>query len=183
MSNATEGLYTDVYEFIDRARSALGESRSSRGLLPVRYSQERKPFEPHSDEVPDWLDCSKFVCWAARIARLDTKGFVEDALGPRRWVDRLSEPRVGCLVVYPDYVAQPLVNGVRSSTHDGHMGIVTEVDQKLPSKVLHCSKMVELLRQSMAPGAPQDAVIESGPAWITTFHPIYAWCKNITSHP
>lgn len=114
-----------------RAQSALA--------LKTRYKLGKGGFDP-SKPMSVECDCSGFVAWAIGIPR-------ELPPGSNKWLStdsywsggtpvkanlfskiKMSEAAVGDLLVYPD-------NGGKQ----GHIGIVTQVDKKVPTYVIHCS--------------------------------------------
>ena len=173
-------------EFIARARSTLG--------LGVPYDHEHKTaydptFDPASAVPPNvGLDCSTFVRWAGKLSYyLDTAGIVQDATGAKRHYEKISAPKPGCLIVYPDYNSVP-VSGVThpAPRHDGHVGIVTEIRvvNSVPTatQVIHCSSLVEAMRAELT-GVAGDGIMEGGPLWFPVFKPIFVWCHDITDDP
>lgn len=190
----------NVSELLERARSALGPNRLQRGLAPVPYERGAGGNQSQAQEAPaSGLDCGTFVRWAAKLTlpaqgpvhglaqtsySWDTTGIVADALGQQRVFTKLDAPRTGCFIVYPDYVATPLIAGMQRTEHDGHVGIVTDTatsnGRTVATKVIHCSRLIEGMRRNFAPGEPRDSIMESDLVWFPVFEPIYVWCKAIT---
>lgn len=116
---------------LQRANSALG--------LNTIYKLGKGGFDPTKPMTPS-CDCSGFVAWAIGIPRelppgsdkwLSTDSYwsggtpVKDGLFTQI---NLQEAAPGDLLVYPD-----------SGQHQGHIGIITQVDHNLPTYVIHCS--------------------------------------------
>jgi cell wall-associated NlpC family hydrolase len=115
-----------------RAQSALG--------LGTVYKLGKGGFDPTRPMMPN-CDCSGFVSWAIGIPR-------ELPPTSNKWVSTdsvwsggkpvkpnlfsqipLAESMAGDLLVYPD-----------KAGHQGHIGIITQVDNNSPTYVIHCSK-------------------------------------------
>lgn len=155
-----------VDEVLRRARSQLGRR--------IRYELGSGGITPSAPgpEGPDGAcDCSGFVAWCLGVGRriiarfpdwpygewLNTETIVRCALDPAcAYFDRLDEPRVGALIVYPWRGRRP-----------GHVGIVSAVS---PVRVIHCS--AGNYRKTGSAVAETDAALFFGrPNWI------YAWAK------
>lgn len=114
--------------------------RARRGLnKKTAYVLGQGGFKPLQPLTPK-CDCSGFVAWAIGIPRelppgsdhwlqTDTYWAGGADVGPGLF-DRVSEPeaRPGDIYVFPD-----------SGGRQGHMGIISEVSDGRPSKVVHCS--------------------------------------------
>ncbi|UAY53243.1 CHAP domain-containing protein [Ferruginibacter albus] len=133
-------------QLLDRARSLLGRH--------VTYKLGQGGFNP--DQVPDQfngtqLDCSGFVAWCLGINRhianqfyatingengrgwFETSAVYKDAQNSAGILTQITNPIPGCIAVYGDYS----IDGIN---HQGHIGIITEVDiYHKPIKVIHCS--------------------------------------------
>jgi hypothetical protein len=92
---------------------------------------------PSNDKL---CDCSGFVCWVFHLSRktnipfykqyggwIFTDSMVEDINSSTGIFERLTVPSVGCIVVYG------------AGKKIGHVGIVSEVQNNLMKKVIHCS--------------------------------------------
>ena len=172
-------------DFIARARKALGRR--------IPYNQENRAFDPRTEYPPQaGLDCGTFVRWAAEPdlsvnqssePAWDTTSIVRDATHAQDFFERITFPEPGCLVVYPDYTAKADVTGVETR-HDGHVAIVTETgvveNVPRPTRVIHCSSMIEGLRAALIPGANPDSIAETDARVFWKWKPIYARVKNIT---
>jgi len=124
-----------VEELIRRARSALGQG--------IRYELGAglDPDDPMPGGTAKACDCSGFVLWALR----EPRRFGQGVNAP--WIDTswmwnetekrktlfLTErtPRPGCLVVYPDDVIAA----------QGHVALVTEVEDGAVRRIIHCSSV------------------------------------------
>jgi hypothetical protein len=166
----------DATALLARARSALGRG------TPYLIGGDG---DPTLDRLPaTGVDCSGFVLWALRHPGpdMETSMIVADATGPAQFFTPLpAGPRPGCLIVYPDYTAQ--VMG-KTQKHEGHVGLVTEValqgGKPVVRSVIHCSKILEVVRAALQPGGPPDAILETGPAWFPAFNAIPVWYRAIT---
>ncbi len=120
---------------IARAKSAIGKG--------IRYKLGGGGMKPDA-ALPDAgsgiCDCSGFVCWVLELPRLNNQAFYkryggwintdsmeDDILSTSGIFNQLSQPTVGCIVVY----------GAGSKI--GHVGIVSEVKDGQMTKVIHCS--------------------------------------------
>jgi hypothetical protein len=168
----------DATALLARARSALGRG------TPYLLGGDG---DPTLDRLPaTGVDCSGFVLWALRHPGpdMETSGIVSDATGAQLFFTLLpASPRPGCLIVYPDYTAQ-VFYGQKPQHHEGHVGIVTEValqgGKPVVRSVIHCSKLLEVVRTALQPGSPPDAILETGPAWFPYFNAIPVWYRAIT---
>ena len=116
---------------INRANSVLN--------LKTVYKLGKGGFDPIKSFTPQ-CDCSGFIAWAIGIPR---------ELPPRsnKWLStdqywaggapvkpnlfkqkKLNEAIVGDLLVYPD-----------SGGSQGHIALINQVDQSMPSSIIHCS--------------------------------------------
>lgn len=124
-----------VEELIRRARSAGGQG--------IRYELGKglNPDDPMPGGSAGACDCTGFVLWALRQPRrygrgsnaawIDTSWIWREA--PERATLFRTEhaPRPGCLVVYPDRVIAA----------QGHVALVTEVDDGAVRRIMHCSSV------------------------------------------
>ena len=131
-------------DVVDRARSAVGQ-----GCRYVLGKGGFSPAAPHPWSSQGDCDCSGFVSWCLGISRhtdnpwyasynggwVETTAIVRDASGPYGFFDAVDWKAAapGMLIVYGDHV----VDGVR---RQGHVGIVSAVDQTGPFRAVHCSK-------------------------------------------
>lgn len=123
-------LTAGTEQTLQRATSALG--------LRTVYALGKGGFDPTEPMTPS-CDCSGFVAWAIGIPR-------ELPPGSNKWLStdtywnggtpvivnlcqqiQLQQAQPGDLLVYPD-----------SEGHQGHIGIITQVDTNSTS-VIHCS--------------------------------------------
>ena len=119
------------------------------GLAQTGLTMEQLPQET--------CDCSGFVTWALGIPRnpsaigwVNTDNMHADAIGAQKMFVRLSQARVGALLVYPS--AGP--------GEVGHVGLVSEVDAKgQASRVIHCAPD-NFLREPPT-GEPRNAIAET----------------------
>jgi cell wall-associated NlpC family hydrolase len=168
----------DVTTLLARARSTLNKG------IPYKLGAQG---DPTLDALPSsGVDCSGFVLWVLRHEGpdMDTSMIVNDAKGPTQYFTPLpAGPRAGCLIVYPDYVATVMGKALK---HDGHVGIVTETGvqggKPVVQSVIHCSGILEGVRSGLMPGAPVDAILETGPLWFPAFGAIFVWYRSITMH-
>lgn len=104
-------------------------------------------------------DCSGFVTWALGIARnpspigwVNTDAMHADARGPQKMFVRLTQARVGALLVYPRQGPAP--------EQVGHVGLVSEVDEQgRVTHVVHCSSENFLIEP--AAGGARNAIAET----------------------
>lgn len=143
---------------LERARKALG-----RGTVYKLGKGGMKPLQ----DLDHQCDCSGFVAWAIGIPRQlppDTGGWLDTDCYCRGGDPVLKDlatpvsggpPTPGDLYVYPDST----VNGKH---HEGHIGIISKVENGTVTRVIHCS---------MSNSAAGDAVQETAPkAWINNPH-------------
>ena len=116
---------------LQRANSALG--------LRTVYQLGKGGFDP-TIPMASSCDCSGFVAWAIGIPRelppgsnkwLSTDSYWDGGppVCPNLFTQTdLQQAQPGDLLVYPD-----------SGGHQGHIGIVTQVDHSMPTLVIHCS--------------------------------------------
>ena len=116
---------------LQRANSVLGKN--------IVYKLGKGGFDPSKPMTPS-CDCSGFIAWAVGIPR-------ELPPGSNKWLSTdsywaggkpvksglftqlpVGQAEPGDLLVYPD-----------SNGHQGHIGIVTQVDHATPTYVIHCS--------------------------------------------
>jgi hypothetical protein len=180
----------DVSDFIKRARSALGRGVPYRQGTVSDFTSAMPP--------ASGLDCGTFIRWAAKLelpeGRWDTTGIVHEAIGGQNYFKKIAAPYPGCVIVYPDYKAVAQVTR-DETTHDGHVGIVTEtglvkIDTATGTKtffgvtrVIHCSRVVDGLRAELLPGAGHDSIAETNALVFYTFVPIYASVWGIRADP
>ncbi len=117
---------------LTRARSCLGKN--------TRYKLGKGGINPVNPLTPE-CDCSGFVAWTIGIPRelpprsgrwLQTTTYWEGGGAVGEGLFDLTTPaqaEPGDLYVYPD-----------AGGKQGHMGIISEVQNGKPSKVIHCSK-------------------------------------------
>jgi cell wall-associated NlpC family hydrolase len=123
-----------VNSLLERARTAIGKGTryklGSGGMSPAATS-------PAANKL---CDCSGFVCWVYGLSRKTTLPFyqkyggwiytdsmVADVNSDSGIFESLSAPEPGCMVVYG------------AGKQIGHVGIVSEVENGLMKKVIHCS--------------------------------------------
>lgn len=135
----------NVDTVLTRAYSALGKKTiyKSPGAMPSLVASTW----PESKVK---IDCSGFVAWCLRFRRrldhplynrvnggwFETTGIHADGMASTGFFTKLADPLPGALLVYPDYV------GRDNNHHNGHIGIVTEVNGpgiKGVSRIIHCS--------------------------------------------
>jgi hypothetical protein len=116
---------------LQRAQSALG--------LNTTYKLGRGGFDP-TKPVSNSCDCSGFVSWAIGVPRELPPGSNQWLSTDSYWAGGkpvkaklflkidLKDAGQGDLLVYPD-----------SGGHQGHIGIITQVDHNVPTYVVHCS--------------------------------------------
>lgn len=128
---------TSVALFLERARSAKGKK-----TIYKLGAGGMKPTNATPTDKGNKCDCSGFVCWALGVSRktshplyvkynsgwMNTDGMVHDANNSTGYFEKITTPKVGCMIVYP---------GGKGKI--GHVGIVTEVKAGVVEKVLHCS--------------------------------------------
>ena len=144
---------------LQRANSALGRN--------IVYKLGKGGFDPTKPITPT-CDCSGYIAWAIGIPR-------ELPPGSQKWLSTdsywnggksvkpnlflrvgFNETAPGDLLVYPD-----------SGSHQGHIGIITQVDHNIPTYVIHCS-----LGNS---NVYHDAVRITGPGvFLAGNHPTHA---------
>jgi hypothetical protein len=133
-SAGTEDAMT-VDELIHRARSARGQG------IGYELGEGLDPNDPMPGGTARACDCTGFVLWALRQRRrygsgasapwIDTSWMWRET--PERETLFLTErtPRPGCLVVYPDRVIAA----------QGHVALVTEVEDGSVRRIIHCSSV------------------------------------------
>ena len=116
---------------LQRAQSVLG--------LKTVYKLGKGGFDP-SKPMTVSCDCSGFVAWAIGIPRelppasdkwLDTDAYYAGGKPVKSGLFTaipIIDAEPGDLLVYPD-----------KGGHEGHIGIVTQVDLSAPTYVIHCS--------------------------------------------
>ena len=161
-------------DVIARARACLGQS--------CRYGLGKGGMNPKADWPWDSevrLDCSGFVAWCLEVSRkTDNPWYVEQNGG---WLEtsaivRDCETPFGFFALVNRTHAQPgdlLVYGDRKSAAtgksvQGHVGIVTEADNRGPRRVIHCSRGSERKYG--------DAIAETDTLWWSLADGIVARC-------
>lgn len=135
-----------VSTFITRAMSGIDKKTSykSPGKMPS--------FDASSWPERAKCDCSGFVDWCLRFSPnrkvdhplylktnggwFETTAIHADGLATVGYFSRIENAKPGAMLVYPDYV------GPDKTKHDGHIGIVLEVNGKGVSgvtRIIHCS--------------------------------------------
>lgn len=170
----------DVNTLLNRAASALDKNTTYRspGRMP---SFAASTWSPNIE-----ADCSGFVDWCLRFSPnrqvnhplyrrvnggwFETTAIHRDGLESVGFFSQLETPRVGAMLVYPDY------RGRDGRMHDGHIGIISEVrgnGVEGVEKIIHCS-----LGSSNRLG---DAVQETGPdPWLLHSNSIIVWFEGLT---
>lgn len=140
------------------------------------------------------LDCSGFIYWCLRFASPVAESRMVDHPLYKKvnggWFEttaihrdgkestgyfREIEPVVGSLLVYPDY------RGADNRAHDGHIGLVTQIDPSKKGlarvrKIIHCS-----LGGWRNHG---DAIRETGPElWTARSSSICIWYEGFADRP
>lgn len=171
----------DVSTLLARANSGLqnGTIYSSPGKMPS-FAASTWPNNAKND-------CSGFVSWCLRFSEsrkvnhplyikvnggwFDTEAIHRDGMEPTGYFRRLDRAQPGAFLVYPDY------KGNDGKRHDGHIGIVAEVNGDGVagvSRVIHCS-----LGNFKATG---DAIQVTGPdAWKKMSDSIIVWFDGLAS--
>ena len=119
-------------QVVARAHSALGHGCA---YVSGKGGMNPESASPWGEKVES--DCSGFALWCARLHRLlwlDTLRLVMIARDLERVVALVPwiEAKPGDFAIYPDRT------GTDHKHHDGHMGVVTEVNGG-PTRVVHCS--------------------------------------------
>ncbi|MDP8257507.1 MAG: peptidoglycan-binding protein [Candidatus Alcyoniella australis] len=116
---------------LQRAHGAVGQKTT--------YKPGKGGFDP-AKALTKSCDCSGFVAWAIGIPRELPPGSGHWMQTTSYWQGggsagsglferaQLGDAAAGDIVVYPDW-----------GNHQGHMGLVSEVVDGLPTKVIHCS--------------------------------------------
>jgi hypothetical protein len=116
---------------LTRAHNALG--------LKTVYKLGKGGFDPTKPMTPQ-CDCSGFIAWAIGIPRELPPGSGKWLSTDEYWAGgrpvktglftqiQLSNALVGDLLVYPD-----------SGGNQGHISIINQVDNNMPSFIIHCS--------------------------------------------
>ncbi|MFZ6750091.1 CHAP domain-containing protein [Undibacterium sp. Ren11W] len=136
----------NVSTVISRAMSGLAKTTAykSPGKMPS--------FEASSWQENGACDCSGFVDWCLRFSPnrvvdhplykkinggwFETTAIHADGLASVGYFSQLETAKPGAMLVYPDYI------GSDGKKHDGHIGIVIEVNGsgvRGVSKIVHCS--------------------------------------------
>jgi hypothetical protein len=132
-------------QLIARARSQLGKKTRYK-LGGGGYGIDKPRAGGGGGHDPDQCDCSGFVCWALNISRMTSNEYYKLKL-KTEWISTVSMfadcgdsaglfrvvdgPQVGCIIVYPD--------GALGKRKQGHVGIVTQVEQGSVKAIIHCS--------------------------------------------
>ena len=173
---------------VRRALSALGKKTAyvSPGKMP-KFAAETFPAGAK-------LDCSGFIYWCLRFTSpIPESRMVDHPLYKKvngGWFEttaiyrdgkestgyfREIQPAVGAFLVFPDY------RGSDGHTHDGHIGMVTEIDPTKfglarVRKIIHCS-----LGGWRNHG---DAIRETGPEiWLNGHDSICVWYEGFADQP
>lgn len=136
--SAAELEIDEVPTALARARSWVGKGRyclGAGGKKPSAASPWSKCAKPsqhgHGEAGTVFCDCSGMVCCAHQIPRQDPATL--------RWLNTDEMERLGILQGIPWIHAEPgdvVVYGAGAKI--GHCGIVSEVDDAGPTKVIHC---------------------------------------------
>ncbi len=159
-----------ISELLQRARSA-----SDKNVQYELGAGGMIPSTPTPANFQNRCDCSGYVCWCLGISRktehplylyfnggwINTDSIVHDANSPTGFFRILSEPRVGCLIVFPS----------PSAGHYGHVGIVTDTSNGQITSVIHCSN-----GNNTTFG---DAIRETPPTVFQGANYIFAWYEGI----
>lgn len=152
-------------DVVTRARSAIGQGKYKLGQ-GGRVPRNPAPF------VDEMCDCSGFVAWCLGIDRyqpgkvsggdwIETTQVYVDAQDDAGLFVRTMVPRPGDVIVYPDRKGK-----------QGHIGVVSEVEDGKVSKVIHC-----------ASSNKNGAVQETGPDVFIARSAITARFKNYATDP
>lgn len=166
----------DAETIVSRARSALGKKTryESPGVMPDLAAATWPDNGAHTD-------CSGFVAWCLRFRRevdhpfykkinggwFETSGIYKDGLANVGFFSEIDRPKIGALVVYPDY------KDANGKNRQGHIGIVSQVTAQgsgmtAVEKVIHCSLG--------GWNKHKDAVLETAPvAWLAKPKSIIVW--------
>ncbi|MFA6964874.1 hypothetical protein [Bosea sp. (in: a-proteobacteria)] len=161
-----------------RAKSALEKD--------VKYKSPGKapPIEATSwPNSPIATDCSGFLAWCLRISRkidhpfynringgwFETTAVHADGRASVGYCSQINKPRPGAMLVYPDYL------GSDNRMHDGHMGLVVEVNGGSGidgvTGIVHCS---------VGNDRNGSAIQETGPGiWKAKANSIIVWWDGI----
>ncbi|QDZ07270.1 hypothetical protein FPZ24_07085 [Sphingomonas panacisoli] len=178
----------DVTTVLARASSGLGKHTvyKSPGHMPHFAATS---FPDHGE-----LDCSGFVYWCIRFASnppesrmvdhplykkinggwFETTAIHADGLTGTGYFHKV-EPVVGAFLVYPDY------RGADGKRHDGHIGIITEID---PTKT-GIARVTKIIHCSLGGWTQQhDAIQETGPDhWLKQASSIAVWYEGMDGAP
>ena len=163
-------------EVVERARSQVG------GTHPTKYELGRGGFYPHALTAADSVgrcDCSGFVAWCLACCRQIDHPAYKAELG--NWVETSAMVRdarnseLGMFALVATDKAEPGMVYVwgdpKSGRGQGHCGIITEVGEAGPIKVVHCSK-----GNFTQTG---DAIQETNPSIFVANHAIVARCAHV----
>lgn len=132
-------------ELIERARSQLGQNIRYK-LGAGGYGVDKPTPGGGGGHAADECDCSGFVCWVLNTSRftrneyyrlvrrtdwISTVSMYADCGDTAGLFRQLDAPKPGCIIVYPDGALRPGAQG--------HIGIVTEVDDGAVQAIVHCS--------------------------------------------
>lgn len=168
---------TTTAELLTRARSALTQK--------IRYrlgKGGRRPNDP-TPAQDGGCDCSGYVAWCLGFDRFirnpfyaringeagsdrgwfETSAAYQDAQATTGILRQLSAPVPGAIAVYPD-----------SNGHEGHIGIVTQVQDGRATQIIHCAS------SHTAPKAVRE---NAGTAFTNNSRTIYAWYEAILDAP
>ena len=171
LADAAEIPGTDVAQFLEKARSALGHR--------IKYQLGEGGMKPHTvlpGNPSRGCDCSGYVCWCLGLSRqtnhilytqfnggwINTDAIVHDANSATGFFSRLEKPQVGGIVVYPSQ---------RPNIRYGHVGIITKIRKNIVTKVIHCS-MGNYRRSG-------DAILETNADTFNKPNTIYACYEGL----
>jgi hypothetical protein len=157
-----------VADLMERARQAIGQ-----GIIYKLGSGGMKPEQASPANQDNECDCSGFAVWALGMSRMtnhplylkfnqgwiNTDSICLDAKQSTGFFTEISQPRVGCLVVFP------------KNSDYGHVGIVSDVANNETIKVIHCS--------SSNYKKFDDAIQETSPEVFDVPDRIFAWFDGI----
>lgn len=165
-----------VADLLVRAKSAI-----DLGIIYKLGAGGMIPTAATPANIEGKCDCSGFVCWALGLKRMtdnifyvkfngdghygwiNTDAMYKDAQSPTGFFTEISEPRVGCLVVFPGGKLRKV----------GHVGLVSAVAKGQATKVIHCS--------SSNYKNTKDAIQETPPTVFATSDAIFIWYDGVGS--
>ncbi len=130
----------NALEVVAKARGEIG-----RGCVYRLGHGGMHPEADHPFDAAFFCDCSGFVAWCLGVSRkldgdpwykdqdggwFETTAVFKDCGTPFGAVDGVAwgQAKPGMLVVWGDHEG-----------HQGHIGVVSEIDDKGPARVVHCS--------------------------------------------